>query len=623
MLQTSRGAILIFLLLQMTKDSTASSSKIGISTPWTEYIRFLPIPKNLPVFWNSDELEQLEGSSLRGAVRAKLRSLAAEFERIRECTASIPWCAEYWWKDETNGLTLEDWSIVDATFRSRAMELPMLGHCMVPVLDMCNHDCDSIGHYNTDNEGNSILILDRDEELLDGSEITICYGDKKGACEMLFSYGFLEENMSSARSILLPFEIPDDDPLRFAKSSVYNEAPGFKVFENGTVKWEGPYVWLACVNEEDGLGFDLALKTDGDEELQVTWKGKTVNPEDLGQEMMRGMMWDIFNLRAYTLVNKHIQEDIERRRPHIEKSRTFFGMEEGWHTGAAIPLDSGPFSIPENTGNRPRRYTEAKSADHATEVTEANASHDHELHSIKSKEPTLLNLDVPTRLSQVRIVSNDKVEVQRDNLHGSQTILNTETDHSSDELTSGFGMQVDVDSASGLENEVESLSHEEPSVSFSMHEIAEFKSENHTVDSKSASKVETSHPDLGSADRTAPVTSRVLRDIHRLKILEWNLLIKANDQFTMTCGFLAGSESVQRFCEGDEDFLARVAAQDKARKQPDDSDDDSGKRCLLTDDELGHPERGKRASSGEAQDGDQDISQKWTGTREFDEHEFW
>lgn len=80
------------------------------------------------------------------------------------------------------------------------------------------------------------------------------YGDDKGACENIFSYGFLEDTMSSANAMFLNLDIPDDDPLRPAKIHVCNTAPGFLLLEKADhIDWEGDFVWLVVVNEEDGM----------------------------------------------------------------------------------------------------------------------------------------------------------------------------------------------------------------------------------------------------------------------------------------------------------------------------------------------------------------------------------
>jgi len=66
-------------------------------------------------------------------------ALLREFETLREETADILWCQNYWWEDEV--LQYSDWLLVDALYRSRCLELPKAGESMVPCLDLAvrNH----------------------------------------------------------------------------------------------------------------------------------------------------------------------------------------------------------------------------------------------------------------------------------------------------------------------------------------------------------------------------------------------------------------------------------------------------------------------------------------------------
>ncbi|KAL8688660.1 MAG: hypothetical protein Q9224_004825, partial [Gallowayella concinna] len=159
------------------------------------------------------------GTSLEAALEAKLRSLDREFAHLRASTVSIGWCKEYWWHAGTNGLSFDDWKQVDAIYRSRALDLPGTGHAMVPYIDMANHASgdETIALYDTDSDGNAVLVLRGGKTLKPNDEVTITYGDEKGACEMLFSYGFIEDTMTSARELFLDLDIPDDDPLKVAK----------------------------------------------------------------------------------------------------------------------------------------------------------------------------------------------------------------------------------------------------------------------------------------------------------------------------------------------------------------------------------------------------------------------
>jgi hypothetical protein len=183
--QTARGSILIFLLLHITYDSQPTEEsgddkvrdkrRIGVSNPWAEYIKFLPVQVPLPTFYNEAERSLLYGTSLQEAVETKLKSLENEFDNLRAKTENIPWCQQHWWNEETGRLTIDDWKAVDALYRSRALDLPGTGHAMVPCVDMANHASgdDTVALYETDEQGNALLQLRATKKLLNGDEITI------------------------------------------------------------------------------------------------------------------------------------------------------------------------------------------------------------------------------------------------------------------------------------------------------------------------------------------------------------------------------------------------------------------------------------------------------------------
>ena len=311
--QTARGAILIFLLLQITSTSLLPI-KIASSNPFTDYVQFLPPHVPLPTFWENAEIELVKGTSLEAALRSKLNSLNREFDHLRDSTQSIKWCQQHWWDAETGRLSLDDWKQVDAMYRSRALDLPGTGHAMVPCIDMANHASgeDTVALYDTDANGNGILVLRDGKTLTAGDEVTITYGDEKGACEMLFSYGFIDDSMESARELFLDLDIPDDDPLRQAKKAVAKSAPGFRLFQTGeSTGWEGPFVWLLCVNEEDGLKFQLLQSNDGGRELDVSWKGEELRDVSKLDELLRAdSLWDVYNLRAVTILQGRVESQL-------------------------------------------------------------------------------------------------------------------------------------------------------------------------------------------------------------------------------------------------------------------------------------------------------------------------
>ena len=300
--------------MQITHN--AVGGRVGIENPFSQYVKYLPGDIPLPTFWSEDEKALLEGTSLEDALNSKLKTLDAEFSLLRERTAAIPWCQQYWWDPETGRLTLDDWKYVDAAYRSRALDLPGTGHSTVPCVDMANHTSGSGTNalYETNHEGNAILALRSDTSIGFDEEVRITYGDEKGACEMLFSYGFIEEGTPSAKELFLDLGIPDDDPLRIAKKVASKSAPGFRLFEAGdSTDWEGPFVWLVCINEEDGLEFKSMQSTDGGRELHVSWKDQDLRDLSKLQELLtRDDKWDVFKLRATTLVQARVEHQLIR-----------------------------------------------------------------------------------------------------------------------------------------------------------------------------------------------------------------------------------------------------------------------------------------------------------------------
>lgn len=256
----------------------------------------------------------MAGTSIEAALDAKLKILDREFTFLRDSTSPISWCQQFWWDAKTGGLKFDDWKQVDATYRSRALDLPGTGHAMVPYIDMANHASgeDTVALYETDEDGNAVLLLRDGKSTNLGEEITITYGDEKGACEMLFSYGFIEETMKTAQELFLDLEIPGDDPLKIAKKAINNSAPGFRLFlEGGVIQWEGAFVWLICVNEEDGLGFSVLQTNDGERELKVNWKDSEMTDIlELNTLLKADFLWDVFELRAVATLQTRVESQL-------------------------------------------------------------------------------------------------------------------------------------------------------------------------------------------------------------------------------------------------------------------------------------------------------------------------
>ncbi|KIW22547.1 uncharacterized protein PV07_12425 [Cladophialophora immunda] len=326
LVQSPRTTVLLFLIYQMTINNSSSHGHgLGFNNPFAGYVKMLPDAIPLPTFYTAEERELLIGTSLSEALEQKVISLEREFDSLKAATAKIPWCQEIWWSESADCLTFEDWKLADAMYRSRALELPQgVGVGMVPVIDMANHASDDRynARFEVDEDSGSVLLVVRDDRIVHkGDEITIMYGCG-GACEMIFSYGFLEEHASSAREIFLSLSIPSDDPLRLAKVRFAQEAPGVRIYvdDSDQVRWESTFVWWACINEEDGLDFRVEQTIDGGTELKALWKDNALASDtSLQSILLADRLRDIFVLRAVVTIQARIEEQGSRLAGHEEQ----------------------------------------------------------------------------------------------------------------------------------------------------------------------------------------------------------------------------------------------------------------------------------------------------------------
>jgi hypothetical protein len=254
----------------------------------------------------------LVGTTLAPAVSSKLRSLRKEYDLLCEYAASTRW-----YQTVEDYLQFDDWLQVDAMYRSRALDFPEFGHCMAPGIDLANHASgdETIAVFEKDPEGNAVLLLRDDKSVDEDGEVTITYGDEKGACEMIFSYGFLDDDMESAETLFLSLSIPDSDSLRSMKTSFADCAPGFRLIDtgDGEIEWTGDFIWLLCVSEDDGFRFEIARTVDGDTEVEAFFGEHrlTGGPAELHRLLAETPIWDVYRLRTVTLLQQRIFDQMQ------------------------------------------------------------------------------------------------------------------------------------------------------------------------------------------------------------------------------------------------------------------------------------------------------------------------
>lgn len=329
--RTPRGAILSFLLFQASVSCPDLSEPFGVHCAFTDYVKSLPC-ELLPTFWSPSELQLLVGTTLAPAISAKLKSLHREYDLLCDSAASTRW-----YKIASLHISFDDWLHVDAMFRSRALDF--YGSCMIPGMDLASHAAHERTNAFYDRaEGKYRLYLMKDKALRQRDEVCITYGDEKGACEMLFSYGFLDEHMDTAETLFLSLNIPDDDASRIAKLKIANCAPGFKLIDVssssssdedsatspleaehsasscGAIDWTGDFIYLLCLTHDDGLQFELAQRTDDVEpELCATFNDNELpdGAASLRRLLAQSDQWDVYRLRAIVILQQRVFEQMQ------------------------------------------------------------------------------------------------------------------------------------------------------------------------------------------------------------------------------------------------------------------------------------------------------------------------
>ncbi|KAI1335421.1 hypothetical protein F5Y15DRAFT_249168 [Xylariaceae sp. FL0016] len=333
--QSARGDILLFLMAQLVLSSPDYTSGQGASTPWSQYFSLLPTDVPVPTMWTESELSLLRGTSLETAVAAKLAALTKEFDVIRAKTENIPQWYELLSIDEE--ITVSDWILLDALYRSRSLGLPKSGESMVPCLDLVNHSNSATAYFEETGKDEVALLLRSGSKVPQGSEVTIDYGTDKSAAEMLFSYGFIDEQ-SAAKSMVLRLESMDDDPLSKAKLHVFGAPPVLEIkdTDSGVPQWSAPFAYLMCLNQEDGLDFRVLQETDGTRHLRMFWQDIDITDQSdtIKDRIDKHELRQVFQLRTVMVV----LEVLNQRISGIVASETIPGLARAsvWHAAAHL-----------------------------------------------------------------------------------------------------------------------------------------------------------------------------------------------------------------------------------------------------------------------------------------------
>lgn len=192
---------------------------------------------------------------------------------------------------------------------------------MVPGLDMANHSPKYLARYDETPEGDVVLLPSSGSGVSSGEEITISYGEAKSAAEMLFSYGFIDQE-SGVKELALHLDALPDDPLGKAKFHIYKGPPTVRLsLTEGNFQWHSPLLYLLTLNEEDGLAFRVLQET---RELRIFWQdedvtGRTDEFESLIQDHP---LCQIFKLRAVAVLENLVAAQLDRITAEISYGAT-------------------------------------------------------------------------------------------------------------------------------------------------------------------------------------------------------------------------------------------------------------------------------------------------------------
>ena len=83
--------MLLFLLMQITITSSGHGLSVGVSNPWTEYVKMLPDVVPLPTLWTDDECVMLRGTSLEVCSKSWvfIQCLVFEYEVVPDAKINV------------------------------------------------------------------------------------------------------------------------------------------------------------------------------------------------------------------------------------------------------------------------------------------------------------------------------------------------------------------------------------------------------------------------------------------------------------------------------------------------------------------------------------------------------
>jgi len=176
---------------------------------WKPYIDCLPVHyRNMPIFFDNDELQELQGSFTLEMIQNRKISLKMEYDAIAK------FCPEFARFHHLDFV----WARLAVITRIFGFEIGTYKtDGLVPMADMLNHKRPHETMWTFDNSKNGFTITST-KRLLKGAQIFDSYGRKCNS-RYFVNYGFaLDSNEDN--QVAMNFSIPSGDPLSGIKAKI-------------------------------------------------------------------------------------------------------------------------------------------------------------------------------------------------------------------------------------------------------------------------------------------------------------------------------------------------------------------------------------------------------------------
>jgi len=186
--------------------SMALMDRDNIIHPFARFLKDIDMQNTThPLLLNAQELQYLQASPARGAVRKRQEVYGRIHHRLFASPSSPGTASENKRSSIHIPKTTFFWAI--SRVLSRAVSGPRQPLSFLPFFDLMNHRRQSNCLYGLD-EKTGTLVVRSSRPIRPGEELSLCYSDRKDNHQMLVTYGFVEAGNPSG--VTLRVDLPRD-----------------------------------------------------------------------------------------------------------------------------------------------------------------------------------------------------------------------------------------------------------------------------------------------------------------------------------------------------------------------------------------------------------------------------